>query len=210
MTARFTLANTRFVAFDTETTGLDAANDRILAIGAISILGNTVDVAGSLEVYLNQKEFSAETVKIHGILKNGKLQKMTEEEALIAFVDYIEGAVLVAHHVDFDVAIINKALERIHLPSLKNRRLDTGTLYKKTLPSYTRRHFGLDELCETFHITKHDRHTALGDAYLVAILFLKTLSLLKKKNEALSLRDLFRQKGRFRDLFLAGDEKGWL
>lgn len=209
-TKKNTIENTRFVAFDTETTGLNVARDRILSIGAVSIIGNSIDVSSSLEIYLNQQEFNAETVKIHGILKNGTMAKMNEEAALIAFVDYIRDAVLVAHHVDFDVAVINKALERLNIPNLKNKRIDTGALYKKTLPAYTRRHFGLDELCETFKITKHDRHTALGDAYLTGLLFLKVISVLKKNNSKLSIKDLFIRRGRLRELFYSEEGEGWL
>ncbi len=207
--AKETIDNIRFVAFDTETTGLNTAKDRILSIGAVSIIGNTIDVSSIFEIYLNQAEFNAETVKIHGILKNGNQEKMTEEAGILLFADYIKDAVLVAHHVDFDIAIINKALGRIHLPKLKNRRLDTGALYKKTLPSNTDRHYGLDELCEAFNIMKHDRHTSLGDAYLAGVLFMKIVSILKKTNNKLTIDDLCFRKGRFRELFFT-ENKGWL
>ena len=191
------IENTRFVVFDTESTGLDIKNDRILSIGAISILGNSIDVSHSFEIYLNQEKFNADTVKIHGILKAGNLTKFSEEEAIIQFINYIRDGILVAHHVDFDVAIIDKALSRMNLPKLKNKRIDTGGLYKMSLPySQTYKHFGLDELCNVYKITKHDRHTASGDAYIAAILFQKIMASLKKKNKNLQLRDLFHSQKR--------------
>jgi len=191
------IENTRFVVFDTESTGLDIKNDRILSIGAISILGNSIDVSHSFEIYLNQEKFNADTVKIHGILKAGNLTKFSEEEAIIQFINYIRDGILVAHHVDFDVAIIDKALSRMNLPKLKNKRIDTGVLYKMSLPySQTYKHFGLDELCNVYKITKHDRHTASGDAYIAAILFQKIMASLKKKNKNLQLRDLFHSQKR--------------
>ena len=73
--------------------------------------------------------------------------------------------------------MINKALERNGLAILKNRTLDTATLYKKTLiKSYLlerKDHYTLDDLADKFDISKKDRHTAMGDAYITAIAFLK-------------------------------------
>ncbi len=63
------METTRFIIFDTETTGLHPLTDKILSIGAISIKNNTINVADSFEVYLNQDDFNADTVEIHGILK---------------------------------------------------------------------------------------------------------------------------------------------
>ena len=186
--------NTRFVIFDTETTGLDIYNDRILSIGAIGIFNHNIDVADSLEIYLKQDQFKAETVEIHGILKEGKLTKLSEAEAMEYFIAYIDNAVLVAHHTAFDIEMINAALKRLGLPKLKNKTIDTGILYKK-LEGKKDAHFNLDVLSEEFNIPKHDRHTAAGDAFITALLFLKIVSKLKKERN-LHYSDLFRISGK--------------
>ena len=123
---------TRFIIFDTETTGLNPSSDRILSIGAISIIGNKIDIADSFELYLKQDTFNADTVEIHGILKEGNIAKIEEEQAIIQFLDYIKDAVLVAHHAAFDIAMVNESLVRLGLPRLKNKSLDTGILFKKS------------------------------------------------------------------------------
>ncbi|WP_281846590.1 3'-5' exonuclease [Olleya namhaensis] len=184
------LDTTRFVVFDTETTGLQPKTDKILSIGCVAITNGAIDVADSFERYLIQNQFNANTVKIHGILKNGTIVKTTQHDAIIQFLDYIKNAVLVAHHAAFDVAMINQALKQMALPKLKNKVIDTGQLYKKTKYVKNQKYYSLDALCHLFNITMHDRHTASGDAYLTAILFLKLSALLKtKKNRELKLRD---------------------
>lgn len=185
-----TIEATRFVVFDTETTGLDLINDRILSIGAVCIFNNSIDIADTFEKYLKQTEFKAETVEIHGILKAGTLKKLSEEEALEQFIKYIGNAVLVAHHTAFDIEMLNAALKRMNLPKLKNKSIDTGILYKK-LDAKKDNHFNLDILCTEFNIPKHDRHTASGDAYITALLFLKIISKLKKER-TVHFSDLFR------------------
>lgn len=194
--AKVDLNTARFVVFDTETTGLDPNNDRILSIGAVSIIGNTIDIADSFEIYLKQELFNADTVEIHGILKSGTIEKVEEPEAIKQFLDYLKDAVLVAHHTAFDVTMINQCLKRINLPKLKNKTLDTGHLFKKTNKCKNAdKHYGLDELTDIFNIKKHDRHTASGDAYITGLLFLKILSTLKKERHT-TLNSLFINKNK--------------
>jgi DNA polymerase-3 subunit epsilon len=173
--------NIRFVVFDTETTGLDITKDRILSIGCVAVKGTAVKIADQLECYVKQDVFNSETVAIHGLLKSGTHTKLEEINALEKFLNYIKNAVLVAHHTAFDVAMINQALKRHGLPKLKNVVLDTGQLYKKTLKKdVNKSHYSLDELSKIFHIPQHDRHTASGDAYITALLFLKLIAKLKQ------------------------------
>jgi DNA polymerase-3 subunit epsilon len=182
-----------FVVLDTETTGFDKTKDRILSIGALKIQGNRINVDDILDVYISQETFNKESVPIHGILRNGQQDCISEEAAMKTFLGYVENHIIVAHHAGFDIGMINSALKRLGLPKLKNTCLDTGVLYKKTLlKSYLvqpKEHYSLDDLAEKFSISKKDRHTALGDAYITALAFLKILVKIKEKKE-LSLRSL--------------------
>lgn len=181
------ISKVRFVVLDTETTGFDYEQDRILSIGALSLMNNSILVNGVFDVYLSQEKHEKESIKVHGILKEGNKDRISETEALEQFLGYLGNAIIVAHHAMFDIQMINKALKRNGLPKLKNKYLDTSTLYKRTQirsnllkqqESYT-----LDELAHKFDIAKKDRHTALGDAYITAIVFLRILSRLNEKRK---------------------------
>lgn len=190
-----TIEETRFVVLDTETTGLDYENDRILCIGALVLQNSIISVQNSFEVYLQQDHYDKSTAQIHGILKDFIIKRPSELEALQQFLDFVGDSIIIAHHTIFDVTMINKALERNNLPQLTNPRLDTAYLYKKTLIKshlFERKdHYTLDDLADKFDISKKDRHTALGDAYITAIAFLKIIKKLKDKKE-INLNQLFK------------------
>ncbi|RXM42811.1 PolC-type DNA polymerase III [Flavobacterium sp. YO64] len=190
-----TIEETRFVVLDTETTGFDYENDRILCIGALILQNNVISVQETLEIYLQQDHYDKSTAQIHGILRDFVLQRPSELEALQQFLTFLGDSIIVAHHTIFDVTMINKALERNNLPQLTNKTLDTAYLYKKTLIKshlFERKdHYTLDDLADKFDISKKDRHTALGDAYITAIAFLKIVKKLKEKKE-ISLNQLFK------------------
>lgn len=185
----------RFVVLDTETTGLDCEKDRMLSIGALSVKNNTLAINDSFEVLLDQHFYHAENVQIHGILRDEREERISELEALQKFLDFVGNSVLVGHHVGFDLAMLNIALKRHGMPKLLNKALDTSSLYKKTLITspllQKKERYSLDELADKFDISKKDRHTALGDAYITAIAFLKILQKLKKK-EKFSIKKLLR------------------
>jgi DNA polymerase-3 subunit epsilon len=163
----------RFVVFDTETTGLDVRRDVILSIGAVAIYGNSIVVKDYLEIFLDQNVFKTESVPIHGILKEGKEEKQTERDAVSQFLDYIKDAILVGHHVRFDIKMINTALQRMGLGKLKNRSMDTDLMYQKFKGLQADQRISLDELCRVFKVPKSDRHTAVGDAFITALVFLR-------------------------------------
>lgn len=182
--------NIRFVVIDTETTGFDFYKDRILCIGGVAIKNNKILISDSFEIYIKQDVFNKETVKIHGIRRNGDEIKVTEEEALIQFINYLDDAVIVAHHTSFDIGMINQALKRLNVGPIKSRLLDTNYLHKKLSGTNPYKKLcSLDDLCEIYNVKMHDRHTALGDALLTAYIFLKITSKFKK-NKAVNLNDL--------------------
>lgn len=181
------LEDLRFVVFDTETTGLDVRNDRMLSIGAVGIVGNTIYVNDTYAFFIHQDKFKAETVPVHGILRDGKYKQITEEEAVKGFLKFIGHSVLVGHHVGFDIAMINYALKRLGAPKLKNKALDTGVLYKRTIHQVNilnkDKQYSLDELCADLKIDKADRHKAAGDAFITALAFLKIRGRLHVKGQ---------------------------
>lgn len=190
-----TIEETRFVVLDTETTGFDYTNDRILCIGALVLQNNIIKIEESFEIYIEQDHYDESTAQIHGILKDFIVKRPTELEALEQFLNYLGDSIIIAHHANFDITMINRALERNGLSELKNKSLDTGILYKKTLIKshlFERKdHYALDDLADKFDISKKDRHTALGDAYITAIAFLKIVKKLREKKE-INLNQLFK------------------
>ncbi|MBO3097742.1 3'-5' exonuclease [Gelidibacter pelagius] len=190
----------RFVALDTETTGFDYYVDRILSIGAVSIVGNEITVADAFEIYLEQSHFDPKSVHIHGILQNSKKHQISEEDAIKQFLTYIEDSILIAHHASFDIKMINQALNRMGLPNLKNKVIDTMDLYASTriksnfIDKSVR--YSLDDIAEAYTINLMDRHTAPGDALIAALIFLKTTTILKK-SKSFKLERYFLKSNRF-------------
>jgi len=190
-----TINSARFVVLDTETTGFDYTNDRILCIGALVLQNSVIPINESLEIFIQQEHYDQASAKIHGILKECVVERPTELEALQEFLTFLGDSIIIAHHTVFDITMINKALNRNGLPELKNKTLDTAVLYKKTLLISNllerKETYSLDELADKFDISKKDRHTAMGDAYITAIAFLKILKKLSEKKE-IHLKELFR------------------
>lgn len=174
-----------FVVLDTETTGLNPDRDRILSIGALRMQAGRILVREALELYLQQDHFDSHSVPIHGILREDLYARIPEAEALRQLVAYIGDAVIVGHHIGFDMAVLHRAMVRRGVKPPPNPCLDTGLLYRKTLlktPLLRKKEFyTLDDLARRFDLPCTDRHTALGDAFLTAMALAHILELLKAK-----------------------------
>ena len=181
----------RFVSLDCETTGTDAKRDRIITMGAIAVQDGEILLDDQFECMLHVSH-NTSAVVVHGITAEEAARKgMPEDEALAVFLDYLGHGVIVGHHIGFDVEVIQHACQRQFGIDLTNRWIDTMevTLHLEdagvftamaaaaglTVPPF--RDFSLDGLCRQFHIEPHDRHTASGDAFITAQIFLKLLKL---------------------------------
>ena len=191
------LRELRLVVLDTETTGFDVQQDRILSIGAIELRGLTLYLENQLSCLVHQPlaVHNRESIPIHGIMPTYQADSCTEEEALENLLDYLGSAVLIAHHAGFDRQMIDAALVRLGAGRLRNHVVDTANLAKRVVPPthfVAEKQYSLDELAQQYNIELQDRHTALGDAYITAILFLKLVTKLKGKDK-FSLGDLLRR-----------------
>jgi DNA polymerase-3 subunit epsilon len=173
--SKFETKSKRFVVLSTETTGLSLHKDVILSMGSFAVIDNSIHIADSFETILAQYKFFHDNGISNEFTVETKMKKLGEAEAIQAFVEYIGNAVLVGHHIDFDVEMINAALERLGCGRLRNEALDIDVMYRK-LTDINNKQFSLEELCGIFKIPKSDRNSSSEDAYKIALLFLKLKS----------------------------------
>ena len=175
----------RFVLLDSETTGLDPRKDRIISIGAVAVEDGEIRLEDSYEALL-KVAVNTSAVTVHGITREESLRGMDEPEALEQFLAYLKDGVIVGHHIAHDVECFNVGYERHFGFRLRNRSLDTMalTLHLERDGAFAGREaisqFTLDALCEMFGVVPHDRHTAPGDAFITAQVFLRLLRLATK------------------------------
>jgi DNA polymerase-3 subunit epsilon len=184
-TADTPVSEVRFVVLDTETTGLDPRRDRLITIGAIAVEDSEICLDESFEAML-KLDYNRSSVKVHGITRDEASDGMNEPEALELFLAYLRDGVIVGHHIGHDIQMLNTAYERHFGFRLRNRSLDTMdlTLHLRDDGVFAAgdvsAEFTLDSLCEMFRIAPHDRHTAGGDAFLTALVFLRLLRAARK------------------------------
>lgn len=175
-----------FVILDTETTGLDWVQDEIISIGAVRLQNNEIPLNNIFTArILRISGQNPGAATIHGLVQSDTKGRPAEE-VIPAFFSYIGSAIIIGHHIGFDLKMIEKTSFQLGGGKVINHVLDTSTLAKRldspTDPdSLDGRQYSLDVLCKRFDITTKERHTALGDAYLTALLFLKLMHALEKK-----------------------------
>jgi len=173
--SKFEKKSNRFVVISTETSGLSLEKDVILSIGTFSVIDNNILIGDSFETVIAQYRFFHENGISNEFTLETKMKKMVEADAITALVEFIGNSVLVGHHIDFDVEMINAALEKMECGRLKNEALDIDVMHRKLIDSNNKQ-FSLDELCDIYKIPKSDRNSSSEDAYKIALLFLKLKS----------------------------------
>lgn len=174
--SKFDKKSERFVVLTTETTGLDADKDVILSIGAIAIENNNIIIADTFEVVLLQYVYNHDHGISNEFIIESKQPKSLEPQAIEAFIEYLGNAILIGHRIDFDVEIINRALDKLKCGRIRNEALDIEVMYRKWKELSDDKEFTLDELAASLKTPKTDRVSASEDAYTIALLFLKLKS----------------------------------
>src|SRR3970282_1217335 len=173
--SKFDKKSKRFVILSTETSGLNPVKDVIVSIGSFAVVDDSIVIGDSFEAVLLQYKFLHDNGLSNEFIVESKMKKLGESEAIKLLIDYIGNAVLVGHHIDFDVEMINAALERLDCGRLKNEALDIDVMYRK-LQDINNKQFSLDELSAIYNLPKSDRNSSSEDAYRIALLFLKLKS----------------------------------
>ncbi|MEM9838400.1 MAG: DNA polymerase III subunit epsilon [Pseudomonadota bacterium] len=167
----------RKVIFDTETTGLSPDDgDRVIEIGAVEMVEGSL-TGNTFHEYINpERDVPMEAYRVHRISTEMLADKplFADERVGPAFLNFVEGAELVAHNAPFDVGFINAELERAGLPKLRNKITDTVPLARRKFPGSPA---SLDALCTRFGISRTEResqgHGALLDSELLAKVYIE-------------------------------------
>jgi DNA polymerase-3 subunit epsilon len=183
------LTDVRFVILDSETTGLNPRVDRLITIGAVGVHNGEIALDDGFEAMIRVEE-NTSAVTVHGVTRDQSRRGRDEAEVLAAFLDYLGDGVIVGHHIDHDIITFDSACERRWGFRLSNRSLDTMdlTLHLEKDGAFAGRppirRYTLDALCDMFGVLPHDRHTASGDAFITAQVFLRLLRLASRHGRA--------------------------
>ena len=170
----------RFVCIDSESTGTNPNKDSLISLAGVSVTEGDICLWDDFSVVM-PIAYNTSAVTVHGITREEASQGVEEPEALQQFLEWIADAVIVGHHIQHDLSLINNACLRHFGHKLRNVVMDTMESYLtvKDFGGFTNapeeKRFSLDALCDRFNIVPHDRHTALGDAYLTAQILLRVL-----------------------------------
>jgi DNA polymerase III epsilon subunit family exonuclease len=157
-----------FVAFDTETTGLSARLNRILEIGAVEYReGEIVD---QREWLLDPGEpIPFYATQVHGIDDQMVAGKPSFAEVYPEFLEFVDGAVLIAHNSRFDRDFMLAEMERAGIDSDDLPLLDSLKLFRKVAPDLESHSIG--KLVEYYGVEAGNFHRALIDSvYILRIM----------------------------------------
>jgi DNA polymerase-3 subunit epsilon len=166
----------REIVFDTETTGLDWRDDRVIELGGIELV-NRFPTGRTFHRYINPqgREINAEAQAVHGISMADLADKPGFADIVEDFIEFIDGAHLVAHNAGFDIAFINAEFARLgHLAVEQTRVVDTLAIAKRKHPMGPN---SLDALCRRYGIDNSHRtkHGALLDSELLAEVYIELI-----------------------------------
>lgn len=154
-----------FVAFDLETTGLSAIDDRIVEIGAIRFDGSG-QIIEEFESLVNPLRLSGASARaIHGIPDTELALAETAEVVLPRFLDFLgdpSQTTLLAHNATFDAGFLGRELARLGRPIPSHSIIDTLALARKRWP--TLRTHKLDFLAQRLGLDPEGPHRALADS----------------------------------------------
>lgn len=167
------MSELRQIVFDTETTGLEAREHRVIEIGAVELRNRRV--AGEWHRYLNpDRDSDPNAFEIHGLSTAFLANHPRFPELADDLVALLRGCELIIHNAGFDVGFIDMEFERAGRPERVEQLctvVDTWKLAKKLHPGQKA---SLDALCKRYGIDNSHRelHGALLDARLLADVYL--------------------------------------
>ena len=157
--------------------------DEIIAVGAVRIVGQRILTSQRLELLVRpDKEVPADSVRIHRLRSRDVAQGLPLDEAMRQLLHFIGSRPLVGYYLEFDVAMLNRAVWPLLGMGLPQQRLEVSAMYYeykfKQLPPYQQfdnAHIDLRfaTLMDDLALPQREAHDALNDAVMAAMAFVK-------------------------------------
>ena len=179
----------RFVVVDLETTGLRPGQSRICEIGAVRVDG--LAPAGTFETLVDPGEPLPRLVaSLTGIADADLAEAPGPAEAVRRFLAFAGDSVLVAHNARFDLAFLDREVERLTGRRVAAPVVDTVGLARRLLAGRVSR-ASLASLSHFFGTSVRPCHRALPDAQATAEVLIGLLGVAQERG-AETIADLCR------------------
>ena len=174
------IVSKKFYSFDTETTGLNPTNDRIIELGCCEFIN--LEPVKEFSTLVNAHHYIPPHVSRINNITNEMLSEAPEEtEVYYYFCSFIKSvlegkAIIVAHNASFDMNFLSNTLERLGF---------SGKLYYLDTLDLARRYLSLPNnkqttIAEYFDIPIGNAHRASDDALVCGKILVNIINLLKK------------------------------
>ena len=176
-----------WVALDCETTGLNVHRDEIVSIGAVRIVGDRILTSERLELLVRpgKRRISADSVRVHGLRERDVLEGMDADEAMMALMRFIGSRPLVGYYLEFDLAMIDRAVFPRLGVGLPQERIEVSAMFydwqRRQLPPYyepAQIDLRFATMMGKLDLPMEAAHDALSDAVMAALAFIKLRHLL--------------------------------
>ena len=168
----------RFVVFDIETTGFSPLTCRIIEIGAVLVEGGKITDRFSTfvnpEVPIPFRIEQLTSINDAMVMEAPKIQ-----EVLPKFLEFCEGATMVAHNADFDMSFIIENCNRLGIAH-DFTYVDTVGMARFLLPALNR--FKLDTVAKAAGVSLDHHHRAVDDAECTARIFEKFVEMCRERD----------------------------
>lgn len=180
--------NNNIVIFDTETTGLNFAEDDIIEIAAVRY--GRDGIREEFQKFIKTTRSLADTTHVHGITETMLLEQGEDAESVLsAFLEFSRDAVICGHNVVYDLNMTSANCQRNNLPPFRpEASYDTLDVSRRFIRS---ERYTLTALKNLLNLPSAPTHRALDDvkttAELLTFLVNKISETAEERKKAVSV-----------------------
>jgi DNA polymerase-3 subunit epsilon len=175
-----------WVALDCETTGLDVRHDQIVSIGAVRIVGNRLLTSQRLELLVRpERSLQVASMRVHRLRERDVAQGLEPQQAMHLLLDFIGSRPLVGYYLEFDVAMLNRAIWPMLGVRLPQPKIEVSAMYYdfklRQMPAHARGEtidLRFATIMNDLALPPREAHQALNDAVMAGLAFVKLRRLL--------------------------------